>query len=164
MRPGDIFNPYRVFNCAFIPIAMLEYCGLTPGAKLCYARLCLHAGQRGYCWPKQDTLAKEIAVSDRQVRYYLSELETEGFILIIQRGLRRSNLYRFLWHPVFENSDWKNPASLERKVTSGLERKATSGQNRKDVAGPSRRGLPEADSKAKRASRLAISECSNRAS
>jgi hypothetical protein len=66
---------------------------ISPGAKLAYAMLLKYAWQNDYCFPGQETLAKDMGVTDRSVRTYLEELEAEKFIGIKQRGLGRPNLY-----------------------------------------------------------------------
>jgi hypothetical protein len=109
----------------------MRYKGVSPGAKLCYSRLYRYAGENGKCFPRQRDLAPEIGVTERQVRSYLRELEAEGFIRTIQKGLRMPNEYEFRWHPIFAGS--------ERKDTSGQERKKPSGQERKEVSDPNPR-------------------------
>ena len=66
---------------------------ISPGAKLAYAMLLKYAWQNDYCFPGQETLAKDMGVTERSVRTYLQELEAEKFIGIKQRGLGRPNLY-----------------------------------------------------------------------
>src|SRR5579871_3391036 len=78
-QPGQPFNPYRFFHGIFIPEALVRYGGLSPGAKIAYGRLVRYAGQDGECHPRQQTLAREIGVSDRQVRTYLQELTSHRF-------------------------------------------------------------------------------------
>jgi len=105
MKPGDPFNPFRLFNGLFVPEALARHRGLSPGAKLAYGRLARYAGQDGQCYPAVPTLAREIGVGLRQAQKYLGELER---VKLIRRSSRfsehgqTSNQYQFLWHPIFD--------------------------------------------------------------
>ena len=74
------FNPYKLFNGIFIPDCLLSYKKLSMGAKLCYGRIIKYCGKNGYCYPKQETVAKELGISRSQVTRYLKELTKEKFI------------------------------------------------------------------------------------
>src|ERR1700680_790965 len=76
-----------------VPNHILDNSKLSPGAKLTYAMLLKYAWQHDYCFPGQETLAKDMGVSDRSVRTYLQELEKAEFVVIKQRGLGKVNLY-----------------------------------------------------------------------
>jgi hypothetical protein len=142
-------NPYKLFVGAFIPNWLLRRPELTPGAKLCYARLAQYAGEQGVAYPGQDRLAHELAVTSRQVRSYLQELEALKLIGHEQLGKRVTNRYFFYWHawmdqPEDEGSpeppegDRKSTSTPEgdRKSTSRHPRKSTSGHPRKSTSGP----------------------------
>jgi len=110
MEIGKPFNPYRLFVGSFIPNCLMRTTSISPGAKLCWARLAQYAGKNGIAWPSQDTLAKELGVSTRQCRRYLAELEQEKFIKRqspegTDRLKHCSNRYVFLWHPCFQPGD-----------------------------------------------------------
>lgn len=109
MKSGDIFNPYKVFNGAFLPNAVMQHGGISSTAKLCWARLAQYAGANGECFPSQGALAAEIGVSVRQVKRVLSELEQGGFIVRnYPRGQDRFQhktvRYTFLWHSIFDDN------------------------------------------------------------
>ena len=76
-----------------VPNHVLVSSKVSPGAKLAYAMLLKYAWEKDFCYPGQETLAKEMGVSDRSVRTYLQELEAEKFISIKQQGQGRPNLY-----------------------------------------------------------------------
>lgn len=76
-----------------IPNHVLVSDKVSPGAKLAYAMLLKYAWEKDFCYPGQETLAKEMGVSDRSVRTYLQELQAEKFINIKQQGQGRPNLY-----------------------------------------------------------------------
>jgi hypothetical protein len=76
---------------------LLENRGISTGAKLCYIRLLGFAGKDARCYPSLEKLGKGLGVSDRQARDYVKELERAGLIAVEQRGLRKTNIYLFLW-------------------------------------------------------------------
>ena len=59
MTAGELFNPYKRFNGALVPEAILADSGLGQGAKLLYGQLRRRAGKRGHCWPTLDSLAED---------------------------------------------------------------------------------------------------------
>ena len=109
MNPGEIFNPYKLFVGLFVPNALARFPSITPGAKLLYGRLSQYGGRNGLCYPSQEELAREIGVTDRQVRRLLDELCDSNFIKVVRpegrdRLSHKTNRYAFLWHPVFSLS------------------------------------------------------------
>ena len=66
---------------------MLTNEALSVGAKLAYAMLLKYAWTDDACFPGQAKLAKDMGSAERSIRTYLKELETAGFLEIIQRGL-----------------------------------------------------------------------------
>ena len=91
-----------------VPNHILYNGKLSPGAKLTYAMLLKYAWQNDYCFPGQETLAKDMGVSDRSVRTYLQELEKADFVTIKQRGLGKVNLYEL-------NLTVSGPSAADRK-------------------------------------------------
>ena len=124
-------NPYNLFVGSFIPNWLLRRTEISPGAKLCYARLSQFAGRDGECFPAQVTLAAEIGAGERQLRRYLSELEEWGLIEIVQVGLNQPNRYRFLWHTWMEEK-------VVKKEPSGKGGKRTDCPDRTYVTAPDR--------------------------
>lgn len=92
-------NPYKKFHGSFIPEWLERLTGISGGAKICYARLARYAGENGYAFPKIETLAEAIGVSERQVRRYITQLEEINLIEVKQIGFGRANRYYFLEHP-----------------------------------------------------------------
>jgi hypothetical protein len=76
-----------------VPNAIIRHKDISPGAKLAYTMLLSYAWHNDYCFPGQETLAKDMGVTDRSVRTYLKELETKKFLTIKQQGQGRPNLY-----------------------------------------------------------------------
>lgn len=127
-------NPYKRFHGSFIPEWLERMKGITPGAKICYARLCRYAGKNGMAYPKNDTLAEAIGVSDRQIRRYITELEESKLIETKQRGFGKPNLYYFLEHDFMDAT----MSEQERTDTSEPERTETSGQEWTHMSGQER--------------------------
>jgi Helix-turn-helix domain len=76
-----------------VPNALLRHKAVSPGAKLVYAMLLSYAWQNDFCFPGQETLAKDMGVTSRSVRTYLKELEGNKFLTIQQQGQGRVNIY-----------------------------------------------------------------------
>ena len=153
MRVGAPFNPYKVFQGVFAPYWILEHRGIGTGAKLCYIRLLGFAGKDARCYPSLETLGKSLGVSDRQARDYVKELERIGLITSEQRGLRRTNIYLFLWtaelerlsHSVPDGSDDPDDSPngpvgppAGQNSTSGLDRNNRSVPDRNPSSVPGR--------------------------
>ena len=76
-----------------IPNHVLEDTRLSFGARIVYAMLLRYAWSRNYCFPGQDTLAKDMGTTDRQIRNLLTELKALGYLEIKRRGLGKTNIY-----------------------------------------------------------------------
>jgi len=129
MKVGAPFNPYKVFQGVFAPYWVLEHRGISTGAKLCYIRLLGFAGRDARCYPSLDTLDASLGVSERQARDYVKELERAMLIAIEQRGLRKTNVYLFLWSVELERLSNSVPGRPEedRNYPAGLDRNRSSG-------------------------------------
>jgi len=90
-------NPYRVFQGAFIPnaVLMLPCEQLSSDAKVCYARLLRFAGAKGVAYPHVETLAAETGQGRRRTERALCELRAVGLISTYKRGRARSQLVYF---------------------------------------------------------------------
>jgi hypothetical protein len=76
-----------------IPNDILCRTDLSPGAKLCCARLIQYAGKDGQAFPKLATLGEELGFSPRNVQRFLAELEKHKLVTAQQRGRGQSNIY-----------------------------------------------------------------------
>src|SRR3989442_35564 len=132
---GDPFNPWHQ-SCGFYPQDVLsrhrklpDATGnlkvVTPGQKQLYERLVRFAGRDGRCFPSQDTLARELGRSDRQIRKDLARLESFKLLRHTWRDGRRSNTYEFLWHPIF---DERNHCSAQGGRINAIDRNQSSAQ------------------------------------
>jgi len=76
-----------------VPNTVLKSDKLSPGANLTYAMLLSYAWQNEYCFPGQETLAKDMGTGLRSVTRYVRELEEGEFLKIRKRGQGRVNIY-----------------------------------------------------------------------
>lgn len=96
---GKPYSPWMQFRrFSIIPNWLLHQPQITPGAKLCFARLLQYCGKNDYCFPRVETLAAELGVSERQVARYISELKENKLISVKRKGLGHPNHYFLLWH------------------------------------------------------------------
>lgn len=155
-----IYNPYKLFVGSFIPNWLMCRGEVSPGAKLCFARLAQFAGADGACYPSQTRIAKELGISERNARRYIKELEGHALITCTHRGLNRPNVYQFLWHEWMDSGPDKSVRSGEDKSVrsgadesvrsdrtnpSGLERTNLSGEENQLRESVKRGGTPEVE-------------------
>lgn len=97
-RVEQIIVENEVLRAGFaaFPYVVLRNTRLSTGARLAYAVLLMYAWQTEACFAGQDKMAQDIGVSARQVRDYLQELQTHGYIRIQRQGLTKPNLYYIL--------------------------------------------------------------------
>lgn len=111
---------------------------INQGAKLAYARLAQHAGKDGECFPKQETLAVELGVSERTANEYVRTLVKFRLIEKERPGLGMSNRYFFLYHPWIHEGQPLAPSASgqERQESSAPEQQNPSGQDRQGTSAP----------------------------
>ena len=122
------FNPYRTFEVICVPLGLLADRTLSAGAKLLYGRLLRYAGKNGKCYPSIATLASDLGVTERQIRFYLIELE-QHFLICRRSVPGRVNQVEFL-----DAAPWPPPLkdTSPLKKTSGVGVKRTSGGGEKN--------------------------------
>ncbi len=76
-----------------IPNAIVRHPGITPGAKVAYAVLLSYAWKDDRCFPGQERMSMDMAVSKPSVIAYLKQLQQAGLITITRRGQGKSNIY-----------------------------------------------------------------------
>ncbi|MDQ6834034.1 MAG: helix-turn-helix domain-containing protein, partial [Chloroflexota bacterium] len=76
-----------------IPNAIVRHPGITPGAKVAYAVLLSYAWKDDRCFPGQERMSTDMAVSKPSVIAYLKQLQQAGLITITRRGQGKSNIY-----------------------------------------------------------------------
>jgi hypothetical protein len=140
MNIGDTFIPHTLINelkGMWVPEPLARHWGVSPGAKLAYARLARYAGKDGNCYPSVKSLGSELGVGERQARKYLAELESKLFIRRVTRrrgSARLTNVFVFLWHSIFAESK-AGPSGRGRNDRSGGGRNDDAAVSRNDVSG-----------------------------
>nr|WP_287413241.1 helix-turn-helix domain-containing protein [Pseudodesulfovibrio sp.] len=111
---GQRFSPYRSFErVSVIPNSLMGYPGLSPSAKLLWARLAQYAGKDGRAYPSIETLAAEIGLKKRQTQNLLAELKKKKFIEACRGS--GANSYYFLLHPCLVDGIKQDIASDDAK-------------------------------------------------
>ena len=87
-------DPATRYGFTQVPNFVLTKKELSVGGKLAYAMLLKYAWADNACFPGQLKLAEDMGAGERSVRTYLKELETLGFLEVVQRGLGKTNVYR----------------------------------------------------------------------
>ncbi|MBF0551629.1 MAG: helix-turn-helix domain-containing protein, partial [Deltaproteobacteria bacterium] len=83
---------------------------LTLPARVVLAAIRFRSHARGYCWPRQSTLARWCGLSLGQVKRAIKELREAGLIVVKSRGFLNGLEY----HPVLEPQN--KPCSHEKPV------------------------------------------------
>jgi len=99
--------------------------------------LAYHAGDDGDCFPSIRVLADELAVGQRRVQCYVSELIRQNFIRtqsnFDETGRQRSNNFVFVWNDYLEER-MKNTARSPLKNTAPGRASSTTRRGAKDTA------------------------------
>ncbi len=125
LRPGEAFNPFRMFTGVFVSEALLGMKGLSAAAKLLYGQLCRYAGEDGNAYPSYSTLGKDLGLSKRQVMRVASELKDAELITTRKRRIagtnqQTSNVFEFIWHGEFAPKAPRLPRDPEGGDTGDL--------------------------------------------
>lgn len=98
-------NPHKMFTGLFVPTWLLVRPEISTSAKHVYALLANHAREDGEVFPSHGRLARGLGISERTVRYALSELERLGLVEQ-EAGLgRATSRYYFLWNVWMEGEN-----------------------------------------------------------
>ncbi len=81
-------------NYTKVPNEILGPSQLSIQARYLYCVLLRHCGQDEWCYPGQETLAKELRCTPRYVRELLSKLYTARIVYKKRKGFNRSNNYK----------------------------------------------------------------------
>jgi DNA-binding MarR family transcriptional regulator len=82
-----------------VPNFLLKSAKLSAGDKMTFAMLLSYAWQNDYCFPGQQTLAKDLGLDERSVRRHLKSLEANGLLTIQRRGQGKTNVYELNLKP-----------------------------------------------------------------
>jgi hypothetical protein len=131
-----------------VPNAVLLDSRIPAMIRLCYTIIKSYAyGQKCDSHPSQKTLAEQLNVKERSVRYYLEELEILGLVTTEQRGLGKTNVYWIepltgLDEHVNKYLQWKADKQKVRQPIASPERQPIAGQDRQPIAEPGGNPLP----------------------
>jgi hypothetical protein len=134
---GEVFNPYRQFRTGvWVPAGIMQYKGLSAGAKLLYGQLLRHAGQNGKCFPTKKHLAAVLGCDERTIQRYLGELAAHhhGYPFIRREQSRPGispNDYGFVRHPLLEGETDLSPLWESRLSPQGRQDRLPQESNRK---------------------------------
>ena len=112
---------------AALPYLVLRDTRLSVGARLGYAVLLSYAWQEEACFAGQQKMAKDMGVSERQLRRYLQELEDAAYVRIKRQGLNKPNLYYIL---EVRTKLKRRRSKADRTPVSDQERTSRSAQER----------------------------------
>lgn len=145
--PTRLINPTHHTTFTQVPDWLLERTELSPGAKLCYARLAryfnAHPQHKNVAAVSTTVMGEKLAVGERQVYSYIKELVAVGLIGVRRRGLGSPNHYVFFDHPWRdETAGLPFDADPDRKDSSDQELQDSSGLGRKDSSDPTGRIVP----------------------
>lgn len=76
-----------------LPNHLLTDQRLSAGAKIAYAMLLRYAWRNSFCFPGQQTLARDMGMKERMVRNHLGELKAFDYLTVKQRGQGKTNIY-----------------------------------------------------------------------
>lgn len=104
-----------------IPAPVFYDRDLPPNARLLYGLISNLCNDRGYCWARNETLARYLDIKDRTLRELLGKLKEKGYILIEQSNqggttVRRITLGLYANRPAeIRHPPGKNPPTARRK-------------------------------------------------
>lgn len=91
---------------AIIPAPVLFDRGLSDRAKLLYGLISSMCNHKGFCWAKNETLARYLGTdSDRTVRRLLGELKDKGYLQVEQSNVNGNTLRRIFLAQSFDRPD-----------------------------------------------------------
>ena len=112
---------------AALPYLVLRDTRLSVGARLSYAVLLMYAWQEGSCFPGQQRMAKDLGLSPRHLRRFLTELREQGYVSWRKTMPGGTNTY--VLHDV------KSKLKSEAKGTPVSPQSGHEGPRREDTGG-----------------------------
>ena len=139
-KAGEVISPHKAFIGAIVPLWLMRR-EVSPGARLCYGRLCMFAGKKRYAFPTMQTLADALAVSKRQATNYVNELKKLKLIYVESRKTqRKSSRFWFQKHAWMEQVN--DLSCVQVKDPSHVQVKDISCVQVKDISCPTGKILP----------------------
>jgi len=94
-------------NYTLIHNEIFEESQLSISAKYLYCVLLKACGQKEWCFPSQKTLGMILGRSEKQIRFYLKELELAGIIFKKRTGFNKTNTYKVSKDLLIEEDELK---------------------------------------------------------
>jgi len=114
------YNPYKLFRFCPIPNWLMQRQEVSFGAKCLFGQLTQHAGEDGFCFPSQKTLAKELGCSVRHIKRLLAELKQHKLIATVRDNTHQTNSYVFLVHPWMSSTKEETRPVVEVEGTGDM--------------------------------------------
>ena len=141
IKTEELFNPYKMFRGIIIPLEILNS-NLPTSTKIVYGALLFFAGKKGYCWPKQETLAKFTNITKRRIQYHLDILEKQELIKKENptgkdKGIHKTNRYFFAYHECFRGAEknvLKDVRDAEKNVSYNRRERDSQRKRERDTA------------------------------
>ena len=90
----DTDNPVVRGGFTQVPNFMLKNADLSIGARMTYAMFLSYAWHNDSCFPGQERLAGDMAMSVSRVNEFIKELQSTGFVEVTRRGQGKTNIYK----------------------------------------------------------------------
>ena len=87
-------DPVAQHGFTQVPNFLFKSSGLSMGAIVVYSKFLSYAWHNDFCFPGQERLSEELAISRRSVVTWVQELERAGLLEITRRGQGHTNIYR----------------------------------------------------------------------
>lgn len=120
MEIGESYNPYGLYYGALIPNGILELRDLSNRAKICWAKMVQHSGKKGFCYPKQETLAEECGMSRTSIQKAIKEL-IDYKLIKVEYPVGREKLQHLNNKYVFLKHEWENPKKPDEISLRGAQ-------------------------------------------
>lgn len=101
-KEGQDFDFFALYDAVMVPRVMARNLDLPPGARLLWAVIRQYSWFNKCCTASDADLARDVGVSDRQLRRYLAVLTKHGFLRSEPRAgatPRRFLLWKNLFYP-----------------------------------------------------------------
>jgi hypothetical protein len=102
MKSNKISVKYGIFGAC--PISILQDERITPNALRVYIALMSYQGTEDECFPTREKIAVRAGLNfAEKVSHALRILKDTGWVVVIQRGKKQSNIYRCCFVDITEN-------------------------------------------------------------
>jgi hypothetical protein len=123
IKPANLVHPLQGTTYFDVRKEVFRLSKLKPIQKMIYLDLISTAGKKDFAHPRRIVIAENLDISMRTLDYNIQALKKAGLIYVIQRGLKKSNLYYFTrqaWHKIDDSPTPKKTkrATMESTINS----------------------------------------------